>query len=479
MQNVLRFLISNLKKLPTFLLFINLFFLSNVNAETQAQVTHQDPPRAGSPLPGLTSQQLSFFNAGKDAFLEVQSVSGDEPGAEDVGLGPRFNLNSCAGCHAQPAVGGSSPPVNPQIAVATRFGARNSIPFFISINGPVREARFKFNTDGTRDGGVKDLFVITGRRDARSCNIKQPDFDAARAANNIVFRIPTPLFGAGLIESIPDEIILDNKTNNGNQKKAMGIKGRENRTDTLLGQGGHANRSGNDGTITRFGWKAQNKSLEIFSGEAYNVEQGVTNELFQSERDDTAQCHFNPLPESHTNLDATNSMDVISDVTKFSIYMRFLAPPTPKPLTPEAQRGSRSFTSVGCALCHTPTLSTGPSPIAALSNKLVNLYSDLLLHSMGPGLADNIVQQFAGPDDFRTAPLWGLSQRLFFLHDGRTSDLTQAILAHASTNPNCMPGQDKTPDGISCKSEANAVIDKFNQLSDSEKSDLLQFLNSL
>lgn len=447
--------------------------------ETEPTTNATETLIAGAPLSGMSSQELALFNAGKEVFEELQSVTGQEPGAEDAGLGPRFNLNSCVGCHAHPSTGGSSPAVNPQVAVATRYGAKNKIPYFVSTNGPVREARFKYNADGTRDGGVKDLFVISGRLDSKGCNIKQPNFDQAAANNNIIFRIPTPLFGAGLIEAIPDEAIIENMAADNTTKKGLGIRGKENRTDTILGMGGHVNRNGNDGTITRFGWKAQNKSLELFSAEAYNVEQGVTNEIFQNERDENKNCHFNPVPENITNAHATSPYDVLSDVTKFSFFMRFLAPPTPKPFTDAAKRGFKLFKSVGCALCHTPSLKTGNASSPALSNQTVNLFSDLILHSMGPGLADEIVQQFAGPDDFRTAPLWGLSQRLFFLHDGRTSDLTTAILAHASTNPACAPTQDVTADGIHCRSEANVVISRFQQLQDAEKADLLEFLKSL
>src|SRR5262249_890508 len=162
---------------------------------------------------------------------------------EDVaeGLGPRFNLDSCAGCHSQPATDGTSPSVNPQFAVATKNEATNTVPFFISINGPVREARFKFAdppANTIRDGGVHDLYTITGRIDAPGCNIAQPNLTTAAAQNNLIFRIPTPLFGAGLIEAILDFTIIANKNSNLNAKAALGISG-------------HENREGNAGTITR------------------------------------------------------------------------------------------------------------------------------------------------------------------------------------------------------------------------------------
>ena len=118
-------------------------------------------------------------------------------------------------------------------------------------------------------------------------------------------------------------------------RAAMGITGHPNRHGPgRVHTSGSPNISGNDGSITRFGWKAQNKSLEIFAGEAYNVEQGVTNELFPTEREETASCLFNATPEDHTNLDVSQPTDVISDVEKFTIFMRFLAPPAPAPDTP-------------------------------------------------------------------------------------------------------------------------------------------------
>lgn len=230
------------------------------------------PADAGGPLTGLNGEEWKFFAAAFQAFKDINSVSGTIPGEGDAGLGPRFNHNSCAGCHAHPTVGGTSPAQNPQIAVATLHGARNTVPPFIRPNGPVRVARFVRNADGTQDGGVHDLFVITGRSDAPGCQISQPDFTAALAADNVVFRIPTPLFGLGLVEATPDA----------NRRAAFDANAA---LKTQFGVSGHFNTSGNDGTITRFGWKAQNKSLLIFTGEAYNVEQGVTNELFPNERE--------------------------------------------------------------------------------------------------------------------------------------------------------------------------------------------------
>jgi CxxC motif-containing protein (DUF1111 family) len=228
-----------------------------------------------------------------------------------------------------------------------------------------------------------------------------------------------------------------------------------------------ANRNGNDGTITRFGWKAQNVSLLIFSGEAYNVEMGITSELFQNEREQDPNCYYASVPNDVQNLEAAGALAGTTAIQNFSNFQRFLAPPTPSSSTPGGSlsigRGRAQFASTGCAFCHTPALPTSEtSTIPALRNVTANLFSDLLIHDMGVGLADGVSQGQAGPRDFRTAPLWGLGQRIFFLHDGRTKNLIEAIQLHQSSG-----------------SEANGVINRFNSLGDSAKQDLLNFLRSL
>jgi len=413
-------------------------------------------PGAGSPFATLTTHENEFFLAGKHDFVEADGV--------DEGLGPRLNLDSCGGCHSQPEIGGTSPAVNPQIAFAS--GVPDGVPPFITLAGPIREARFVRNSDGTPDGGVHALFTITGRTGAGTCSIAQPDFATQLANHNVVFRIPTPTFGAGLIEQIPDSAIAANRSANSFAKAALGIRGRPNfqlSGRTITGQ---TNNNGNDGTIARFGWKAQNKSLLLFSGEAYNVEMGITNELFQTERDETPNCQYGMVPNSITNVEAATTVEAVSAIEKFAMFMRFLAPPTPSIDTPGGTRsiitGRIVFSVVGCAHCHTPSYITGNSAVAALRHQRVNLFSDLLIHDMGLGLADGVTQGQAGPREFRSAPLWGLGKRIFFLHDGRTSDLITAIRAHASIG-----------------SEANGVVGNYIGLSEAQKQDLLNFLRSL
>ena len=443
---------------------------STTTAVTNTSVMARDPgvrggpAGAGGPINGYTTRQFEFFMDGKAEFEEVEVV-------ED-GLGPRMNLDSCAGCHAQPATGGTSPFVNPQVAFASKDGGTDTVPFFITMDGPVREARFKFKPDASRDGGVHNTATITGRTGAAGCSLAQPDFDGAAASNNLIFRIPTPLFGAGLIEQIPDSVILANQAANASAKKQLGIKGHPNLVVSGRTITGSTNNNGNDGTIARFGWKAQNQTLLLFSGEAYNVEMGITNELFQQEREQNPNCQFATLPNDVTDTEGTTTPAGLNAIEKFAFFQRFLAPPTPSPDTPggasSIRNGRNLFVSTGCAVCHTPTLTTGNATVAALQNQPVNLFSDVLVHAMGPGLADNIIQGGAQGDEFRTAPLWGLGQRIFFLHDGRTTDLLVAIQAHKSAG-NATFGP----------SEANAVIDNFNRLNEGKKQDLLNFLRSL
>jgi CxxC motif-containing protein (DUF1111 family) len=434
-----------------------------VKISSQAVVARDPGVRAGAagaggPIAGLTAQQLEYFNAGKEEFDEAEEITD--------GIGPRMNLDSCVGCHAQPFSGGTSPAVNPQVAFATMNVGGDTVPSFLSANGPVREARFIWNRDGSPDGGVHALFTITGRAGAGSCTLKQPDFATELVNHNVIFRIPTPVFGAGLIEMIPDVALTANLAATASARSLLGIRGRPNyhlAGRTITGQ---TNNNGNDGTIARFGWKGQNKSLLLFSGEAYNVEMGITNEMFQTERDESAACQYAAHPNSVVDTNATTAVGAMSSIEKFSFFMRTLAPPVPSIDTPggapSIASGKALFGSVGCASCHTPSFKTGNTSIAALANQPVNLFSDLMIHDMGTGLSDGVSQGEAGPREFRTAPLWGLGQRIFFMHDGRTPDLLGAIRAHQST-----------------KSEANTVVSRFLSLTEQQKQDVLNFLRSL
>jgi cytochrome c peroxidase len=400
------------------------------------------------------------------------------------GLGARHNSDQCFSCHAQPVLGGSggfivpnpgSPTPqqaeNPQFRLLPhRYGRQNTVPAFEHQFGPIREVRFKFKPDGTRDGGVHQLWTVRGSTNdptIPNCALSQPDFAAQAKANNLAFRTPLQMTGLGLIESIQDREILAQHDATAGLRASLGISG-------------HPNRSGNDGTITRFGWKAQNKSITIFAGEAYNVEMGITNEAFPTATEEDPDCQGPDKPEpndvvrtdssDYKNQWFDNPLHIMPDWQQFQILMRFTDGPAPDPNPNDsAKKGQTLFANVGCALCHTPQMQTAPvmnSPV--LQNRPVNLFSDVMVHHMGVKLADNIIQGQAGPDEFRTTPLWGVGQRIFFLHDGRTSDLLRAIRDHASSASAEYPA-----------SEANGVVHKFNHMSPADQQAILDFLRSL
>jgi CxxC motif-containing protein (DUF1111 family) len=467
-------------KLPAVSILAVLFLAGMALAQTDPGVQSGNRGTGATIIGSDPNGFLPFFQDGQNRFNDIESVSNSASG--NNGLGPRFNSNQCSSCHSQPAEGGTGAAVNPQFSFAGSPVAPNdSTPYFITANGPTREARFPFffNRNGTANtgnpnGGVEDLFTVSGRSDAGSCSLPQPSFAAAQQANNIIFRIPTPLFGAGLIENLDDSTLLNNQANNLNNN---------------FGIAGTFNHNGNDATISRFGWKAQNKSLHIFAGEAYNVEMGVSNELFTQDRplpgeDGNGGSGLTGLPtnclnltgtgypEDTSNPNSTPNPAVLDDVSAFANFMRFLAPPPPGGVVLNGQQVSQStinagaslFSAIGCATCHnaSPGATQVSNFVPALSKAPVNAFSDIEIHHMGGGLADNVAQGGAGGDQFRTAPLWGLGQRIFLLHDGRTTNLNSAIEAHASNG-----------------SEATPVENNFDNLNSTQQQEILDFLRSL
>jgi CxxC motif-containing protein (DUF1111 family) len=383
--------------------FVLLFAQWRINSQP---LSAADSENLTNPLPGLTDPERADFTAGLEDFLEVETV-------ED-GLGPVFNGKSCAECHAVPSVGGSEPNVG--VARETRIG-RLFNKFFDPLDGSVSV---------NRGGGLLQQRAIN----LPGCHLKGEVVPPE--ATFVSLRISTPLFGAGLIEAILDATILANQSNGGRPNYVFN----PDTGGTELG---------------RFGWKAQVATLHQFAGDAYLNEMGITNPSFPHENLPQGE----PIPsECDTVADLE---DDGSGVTAFTNFMRFLAPAPRRPVTVQVQQGEQVFSEIGCALCHVPTMTTGPNPVAALSNKPVNLFSDLLLHDIGTG--DGIEQGEAKGGEFRTAPLWGLSRRDRFMHDGRSKTIEDAILRHGG--------------------QAQSAISEFGKLSPSDHDALLAFLDSL
>ena len=366
-------------------------------------------PRSGlgSALPGLSNAHLADFLDGRLDFLAAETPAG--------GLGPIFNRDSCAACHSAGGIGGAG-----DITV-TRFGRTVNGVFdpLESLGGPLLQER---------------------AIDPAAQEVIPPE------ANTIAHRITTPLFGAGLIEAIPDStIVLGTLT-----RKPAGIRGR---AAVVLDPASGTERIG------RFGWKAQQATLLAFSGDAYLNEMGITNRLFPTENAPNGNASLLARFDAVSDIeDAVDPVDGTSDIDRTTAFMRFLAPPPRGPSTSTTRAGERIFASLDCAACHTPVLQTGRNRIAALDQKPVALYSDLLLHDMG-ALGDGIPQAAAGAREMRTAPLWGLAARPAWLHDGRAKTIDDAIRAHAG--------------------EAQGSRDKYAQLRNEDRRLLLEFLRSL
>lgn len=511
---------------------------------------------AGNIIGGAGNLAGFWFDA-LNVFETAATVGpGPQTGGSSIpGLGPSFNAMSCFQCHSQPAVGGSSPNTktpgfpsgNPQgnlfpTGVAPTQTQLNNVSSFISASGPVREARFprgsaaSGNRAAVSAGAVAELFVVQGLPStSANCLIDQEDFPTQVANNNIVFRIPIPTFGEGLVENTPDENLVANLT------EEDAIANNTNIFNPPLGIKGTFNRNGNDQTIARFGWKAQNKSMLLFAGEAFNVEMGVTNELFQNERTvGNGQCAPNPEPEDQVVVPPTSfdsrtisnllssfaadgvASDISSDIENFAVFMRLNAPPSVcnfnsgldssgaaqcLALNASSQRGKALFgtldpavagslasstnpgvitvgttpvRTIGCVLCHSDFLTTTTSSAPGLNNASFHPFSDFALHTLDSSLNDGVTQGQATGSQFRSAPLWGAGQRLFFIHDGRESDLLKVIRDHAP-NAGTSPANCTAAMGEACQ-----VIVLFNNLPPTSgttgapsQQDILNFLRSL
>jgi hypothetical protein len=439
------------------------------------------PNGVGTFQVGLTPNEVESEPMATTQFTTVATVTNSNVTAS--GLGPRFNSNSCASCHQQPALGGSSPQSNPLFSVYQLNGAQNSMPFFETQNGPTLIARFPFQSDGvTPNGLVQQLFVITGESAAPNCNIQQPNFAQAASQNNLVFRQPLPTFGDGYIDFIENKDIINNLNSNLQLKTSLGIGGTLNITD--------------DGSVSRFGWKAQWRAILPAIGGEEQLEEGITNEFLPTEIDQTSGCDVNPIPEDPTNYTWYSSSNTpwffLANAERDAVFVRFLSAPVSATQTQGAlgcpggnlascTNGQAEFNSIGCVLCHTTSYRTPPGSIPSQGHTLLTLYSDLILHHMGSCLADNITQGAAQGDMFRTPPLWNVGQRIWFMHDARTNNIVQAVEDHAD-------GQQQgacTGVGSYPPSEADAVVNAFNGLANVQgvdgtaQQDLINFLRSL
>ena len=343
------------------------------------------PPGPGEPIRGLTPEQLRNFEVGRDVFARTFEVAD--------GLGPLFNAESCAECHEDPVNGGAGDEVEVHAARAPLVGGtqlaqvspREGCDLLFTLGGPVYQLQ---TTPALREAlGIDNEPIPPGATIARRSS---PD-----------------VFGFGLLDAIPDSTILalaDPDDANGD-----GISGRPNR---FL-----------DGRLGRFGRKAFVPTLAEFNAGAFQIEMGIT----VAEAPDEGTVGGEPIPPG---VDPTPDPELEAEsVQAANAYVRFLAPPARRASNDRVARGARVFARIGCNACHVPELRTGASDVRALANRKVAAYTDLLLHDMGPELADICFGE-ATPSEFRTEPLMGLRFSTTFLHDGRATSVDEAIRQH-------------------------------------------------
>ena len=361
-------------------------------------------PGPGSPLDGLTDDQRDRFNMGRVVFNRVFTPP--------TGLGPLFNNVSCASCHNDPVPGGNGS--------------------FVQMNASVLEANGFCDPLADRGGPVFQLSVTPALKAALGIDAEPIPAEAARA------RRTTPdVFGFGFLDAVPESTIL--RLADPEDADGDGISGRVNRFF--------------DGRVGRFGRKALTPTLAEFNEGAFHIEQGMTVPNFLTEGTIGGQ----PIP---AGVDPRPEPEVSAElVAQANAYVRTLAHAPPKSLDGTARRGQQTFATIGCANCHIPSLRTGDYPIQTIANRQFAGYTDLLLHDMGPELADICQGLVATPAEFRTEPLMGLHLARRYLHDGRASSIEQAVELHGG--------------------EAARSRDAFRALSGSEKSALIRFLGTL
>jgi len=360
----------------------------------------------GSPLSFLTGDQLALFARGKAVFATTFTP--------ETGLGPLFNATSCAECHEDPVVGAVGDEVELH-AAAYHSGASPACDDLSATGGPVIQQH------------------VTPALHAALGIDAEP---VPAGATGTGHRTTPSILGFGMLDAVPDAEIL--ALADAQAHGTDGISGRPNRTA--------------DGRLGRFGRKAQVATLREFTAGAFVMEMGITNPESMTEQ----TVGGNPLP---AGVDPTPEPELSAgDLDAADGFVRLLAPPAPIGSALTQARGRRIFAQIGCVGCHVPALTTGPNPVRAISNTFVPAFTDLLLHDMGPDLAD-ICLGLAEPEEFRTEPLMGLRFLSAFLHDGRAATIEQAVALHAG--------------------EAAVARDRFIALSDRERAIVLSFLGNL
>jgi len=411
-------------------------------ADAGLSVFDQSSAAYSAPFPSLSAKELSRHNRG-DTLFDAKFVSPPAPAYQ--GLGPLYNNNACAGCHLKDGRG------EPKLDAA---GVSQLLVFVSMPDGEPAEPGGPVPVPGIglqlRDHAVagaqpEATLTLTWSEEAHTygdgtayslrrphLEVKLKDGSPLPEGTLISLRQPPAVYGLGLLEAVSDETIVA--------------------LETVPGKvAGHANRvwsqTQNAVVVGRFGWKAVKATLRDQTAKAFAIDMGLTNEPFPADDGGAAEISQDQL-----------------DLVEF--YLRTLAVPARRDVDdPEVRRGEELFMTIGCSGCHMPTLVTGDHPVAALAHQTIHPYTDLLLHDMGDGLADNRPEFTATGSEWRTRALWGigLTQTVHpgatYLHDGRARTLEEAILWHGG--------------------QAAAYREAFRHLPAADRAALVRFLKSL
>jgi CxxC motif-containing protein (DUF1111 family) len=418
------------RKLPLLLCIAGMAVLAGIGI---AQTTTQAPAAYATPLNNDQSGAVSngfttnaTFSADEAIFMEEEDIA--------AGLGPVYNARACVDCHATPNVGATSQVS--ELRVGHTDGAGNFVNPTIPIN------------DGANT--IPNRSLVNDRAICDQASERVPGTETINA-----FRATTSILGDGFVEAIDSNTLLAIANSQPGQSGGQ-IAGEFIQVPLLEASG--QIRGG------RFGWKNQQASLLSFAADAYVNEQGVTSRLQPTES--TTLCDTVADPEDHPDSAG------LADIDHFARFMRATqAPPRDTALaaTSDAVTGANLFHNIGCDICHVSSITTSPAGTvinggaftvpAALGSKIIHPYSDFLLHNVGTG--DGIVQN--GPADtankMRTIPLWGLRNKSRLMHDLSTFTRNNAILRHGG--------------------EATGVINNYRSLSDTQKNQLITFLQTL
>ncbi|MFH0235560.1 di-heme oxidoredictase family protein [Vibrio diabolicus] len=440
----------------------------DVKSGGQTSVKKEGANAYSLPAANLPMSKRLDFSVGNSFFRNPWVQAPASTDARD-GLGPLFNTNGCQNCHIKDGRG--HPPEQNDLHAVSML-VRLSIPAMTSEqktayirDGVIPEPTYGGQLqdfalqDQTPEGKIEITYtdVPVKFKDGATVTLRKPHLNITDLGygdmhpdTEFSARVAPPMIGLGLLESIPDETLL--AWADAQDANKDGISGKVNKVWDI---------EKDDFSIGRFGWKAGQPTLMQQNAAAFNGDVGLTSHLFPNENCTSKQSICDDMPNGGKPEVSENILDFVE------FYSQHLAVPIRRNMNnPSVKLGQKIFAASGCESCHKTSVKTAKRPeLPALSEQLIHPYTDMLLHDMGEGLADNRPEYLANGREWRTAPLWGIGYteevngHSYFLHDGRARNLMEAVLWHGG--------------------EAETAKQNVLALNKKERDALIAFLNSL